>query len=223
MTSDRPQLDLETLLKETELYEHPGTEKQKDILNAAEKLFSESGFTESSTAEIARKAGVTERTLFKHFPTKQDLLRRILFPLMLKILVPIQVSMLRKVIDDSHATFRDFYIAIAKNRWSEVRVIGPRLKLVIVEALQDSRLRKQARALFANHAWPHILGKVRNFQLEGALRSDVTAEDITQALVTTVMSHALLRGIVASEIEYDDERDLEVTFKILFEGIRPQC
>jgi len=220
LAGERLQLDLETTLKERDLYEHPETEKQRDILRAAETLFSESGFTETSTAAIARKAGVTERTLFKHFPTKQDLLRRILFPLMLKVLVPIQVSMLRKVIDERHASFRDFYFAIARNRWSEVRVIGPRLKLVIVEALQDNRLRKQARALFIDHAWPHILEKVRSFQLNGALRNDMPAEDITQAMVTTVMSHALLRGIVAFEEEYDDERDLDVTYKILFEGIR---
>jgi AcrR family transcriptional regulator len=43
------------------------------LLDAASRLFAEQGFDETTSAEIARAAGVTERTLFRHFQSKSDL------------------------------------------------------------------------------------------------------------------------------------------------------
>jgi|SRR5579863_3451077 AcrR family transcriptional regulator len=46
---------------------------QDRILDAAVQLFSRQGFAGSSTHEIARLAGVSEVTVFRHFPRKKDL------------------------------------------------------------------------------------------------------------------------------------------------------
>lgn len=46
---------------------------RQDLLDAARTLFGERGFHQVSTAEIAAAAGVTERTLFRHFPSKISL------------------------------------------------------------------------------------------------------------------------------------------------------
>jgi len=43
------------------------------ILKAALELFSQKGFYQATTREIARKAGVAEGTIFNYFPTKEDL------------------------------------------------------------------------------------------------------------------------------------------------------
>jgi AcrR family transcriptional regulator len=46
---------------------------QERIIEAAAKLFSRQGFAGTSTSEIARLAGVSEVTIFRHFPRKRDL------------------------------------------------------------------------------------------------------------------------------------------------------
>ncbi|HZR58098.1 MAG TPA: TetR/AcrR family transcriptional regulator [Terriglobales bacterium] len=43
------------------------------IIEAAVQLFSRQGFTGSSTSEIAKLAGVSEVTVFRHFPRKKEL------------------------------------------------------------------------------------------------------------------------------------------------------
>jgi AcrR family transcriptional regulator len=43
------------------------------ILNAARTVFSQSGYRGGRTVDIADRAGITERTLFRHFPTKAEL------------------------------------------------------------------------------------------------------------------------------------------------------
>ena len=48
---------------------------KKRILAAAELVFSRDGFQGATTREIARQAGVNEVTLFRHFRTREELLR----------------------------------------------------------------------------------------------------------------------------------------------------
>jgi len=49
-------------------------ETRERLLDAARRLFAEKGYEHTTSAEIAEAAGVTERTLFRHFPSKSDLL-----------------------------------------------------------------------------------------------------------------------------------------------------
>ena len=53
-------------------------DRKNQILLAAMELFSEHGFHGSRTRDLARKAGVSEALLFRHFPTKEALIRAIL-------------------------------------------------------------------------------------------------------------------------------------------------
>jgi AcrR family transcriptional regulator len=51
-----------------------GEDRRRAILEAASAVFSEKGFAESSMAEIAARVGVVEGALYKHFPSKRELL-----------------------------------------------------------------------------------------------------------------------------------------------------
>lgn len=53
------------------------TEKQNKILQAALELFAEEGFKATSTSKIAKKAGVSEGLIFRHFGNKEGLLTAI--------------------------------------------------------------------------------------------------------------------------------------------------
>jgi len=54
------------------------TEKQYNILQAALELFAKEGYTATSTSKVARKAGVSEGLVFRHFGNKAGLLEAIL-------------------------------------------------------------------------------------------------------------------------------------------------
>jgi len=51
-----------------------GDEVRKRLQWVALDLFRERGYEETTAAEIAAKAGVTERTFFRHFPDKREVL-----------------------------------------------------------------------------------------------------------------------------------------------------
>ena len=55
--------------------------RKQDILKAAIELFGERGYTATSTAFLAKKAGVAEGLIFDHFKNKQGILAHILVEL----------------------------------------------------------------------------------------------------------------------------------------------
>ncbi|MBV9489768.1 MAG: TetR/AcrR family transcriptional regulator [Verrucomicrobia bacterium] len=58
---------------------HPGADRTRQrLLQAATEAFTELGFQCATTREIARRAGVNEVTLFRHFRTRSDLLRAVI-------------------------------------------------------------------------------------------------------------------------------------------------
>ena len=54
--------------------ERGGPQTRAKISQVATRLFLERGFDEVTVAEVAREAGVSSVTVFKHFPRKEDLL-----------------------------------------------------------------------------------------------------------------------------------------------------
>lgn len=54
------------------------TVKQENILNAALELFATEGYNAVATSKIAKKAGVSEGLIFRHFGNKEGLLNAIM-------------------------------------------------------------------------------------------------------------------------------------------------
>ena len=50
------------------------SKKIEQILNAAEEIMSEKGLKDSSIAEIAKRAGITDSLIYNYFNGKEDLL-----------------------------------------------------------------------------------------------------------------------------------------------------
>ena len=51
-----------------------GEQARQRLQQAALELFSERGYEQTTASEIAARAGVTERTFFRHFPDKREVL-----------------------------------------------------------------------------------------------------------------------------------------------------
>lgn len=51
----------------------PAAERRREIVRAALEVFSSTSYAGATTAEIARRAGVSEPVLYRHFASKRDL------------------------------------------------------------------------------------------------------------------------------------------------------
>ena len=220
----QPKTDLAAMLEELELYDNPVSEKQRSILGAAERLFSARGFDGTSTASIAKEAGVTERTLFKYFATKRHLLRRILFPLLLRAIAPTQVRSVKKIIDEKASDWSGFFSALAQDRWEMARHLGPRLRVIISELLFDDKLLVTLRNLVHEHVWPELIATTSRLQEEGKLRKDIDPELLVRLQIVITAGFAVARQIVNRRSEFgDDNKIADALADILWNGLKPSA
>jgi TetR/AcrR family transcriptional regulator, fatty acid metabolism regulator protein len=52
----------------------PNNDRRKDILSAAQEIFSQKGLVDSNISEIAKKAGIVDSIIYHYFKSKEDLL-----------------------------------------------------------------------------------------------------------------------------------------------------
>lgn len=112
------------------------------LRHAALDLFSENGFDQTTAAQIAARAGVTERTFFRHFPDKREVLfdgQNILGTALAEAIAkaPPELSPMQTL----HRAFSSVTEMLEKNRpFSE-----PRQRIIdATPALQEREIAKQA-------------------------------------------------------------------------------
>lgn len=111
-----------------------GAMTEEKILEAALKLFSEQGYAATATSQIAAVAEVSEGTVFKYFPKKMDLLRRVLYQFLDKYSAQIVVSPLEKIFEaHSGAEPKVMLRAVILDRVSLFERFGPFAKVLLTE------------------------------------------------------------------------------------------
>jgi AcrR family transcriptional regulator len=194
------------------------TEKQKGILAAATELFAEKGYAATSTSEIAKKAGVAEGTIFRHYKSKKDLLLTIVSPTMIKVISPMVKKDINKVLDKEFDTFQDFLRAMIANRIKFVKTNIPLLRIFIQELPFHEELKKQV----IEHIGKDVLRKlreiVRHYQEKGQI-IEMHPDTIIRVAASSTLSYILARYVVFPEAEWDEEAEIEGMINILSNGI----
>ena len=156
------------------------------LIRAALELFSSRGYHDTTTAQIAKKAGVAEGTIYRHFPSKQQLLNE---------LYRAALRWALKAVEDSGGGPPRARLALIAQALVEGAVRDPAVvKLGLLErhdALLDEESRKTAREFRVGLERVVAQGKA-----EGAVRAG--AVEVWTGVWLAVVSYALGR-IVAKE------------------------
>jgi len=195
------------------------TDKQKRIIKAAIETFAEKGFSASSTNEIAKKAGVAEGTIFRHYKTKKDLLIAIVAPVMSKLIAPFVIRDLNKVLDKKHDTFEAFLRAMVHNRKLFVERNLSILKILI----QEIPFHPELKALFEQHVAKEPLEKVKNIILYFQEKGEIVP--LPPYTVLRLAFSAVAGYIVTAHLfgtnTWDDEKEMERTIQFILKGLKP--
>jgi AcrR family transcriptional regulator len=167
------------------------------ILDAADAVFAEGG-PDASTEEVARRAGVAIGTVFRHFPTKADLLRA----LMKRLLQQVTADVADRIANGDPATaLFDFFANLVRRTAANRTVVG----LLAAEGL-DVAIAGPITSLTG--AVDELLTRA---QRAGAVRADVRLDEV-MALLESLCQGALRGG-------WDDNLR-ERTLAIVFAGLR---
>ncbi len=192
---------------------------QQRILEAAERLFAESGYDGTSTSAVAAAAGVSKATVFHHFPTKDALYLAVLRNSCrsgTELLAEISGSGL-----DALARIRRF----ASEHLQEMCNDEQRARLVLREVTGFGAAGGQAVAEQVVHDhFVRLVGMLREGQTAGLLRDDLDPAAAALTLMggnlTYFLTRDVLRHLPGGNFADDPAYFSEALASIFFDGVR---
>jgi AcrR family transcriptional regulator len=178
----------------------PAAERRLVIIEAAIRVFTTGSYRGTTTAEIARAAGVSEPILYRHFASKRDLY--------LAALDHVWAQARRKW-EEVLVESPDIGTAMASMTRGHVSVHECKFQLAelwvqaLSEAAEDAELRKHLRR-HMREVHDFVADLIRNGQSEGTLNRDRDAD----AEAWTFLAGGVL-GMVGRRIGLLDEQEVE--------------
>lgn len=194
------------------------TEKQKKIIVAAIESFSEKGYSATSTSEIAKKAGVAEGTIFRHYKTKKDLLMSIVVPLMTKLIGPFVINDFNKVLDRKYDRVEDFLKATIENRREVFIKLLPVIKILLQEIPFQPELRELFFEQIAKKIFDRISNIIKGYQEKGEI-IEMPPESVARLAITSILGYLFSRYVLFPHLEWDDELETERTIQFIMHGL----
>jgi AcrR family transcriptional regulator len=195
------------------------SEKQIKILEAAIEMFAEKGYAATSTSEIAKRAGVAEGTIFRHYKTKKDLLLAIVTPTLFKSVAPfLAKEFVKEVFDSQYQSYEDFIRALLKNRYEFVKKYLPAIRVFWQEIAFHEEIKEQFQRVFTVHVYQKFKQIVEHFQTKGEIAA-IPVDSVIRMTITTIAGFLVTRFIVLPDYEWDDEAEMERTIQFLMNGL----
>ncbi len=170
-------------------------DRRQRILQAAVRVFTERGYTASSTAQIAAAAGASKETLYTYFGDKAGLLRAALTSLV--------ASPDRPVVPPVHASTRPEEFE-ALLRGLAVALVGDLMqpaylalaRIVVAETPRDPSLADLFRTAVADRALGGVATVLRAGQTHGLVGPEVDVGLAARAFVGPLLTYVLLDGLL---------------------------
>lgn len=163
-------------------------EREQQIVSAAKEVFAECGYGSASVAEIAQRVGIVEGAIYRYFPSKRDLLVRVMHEFYDGLIADIRVG----VIHTRSAQDRLRYI-IAKHIETFMADTGL-CRLVLREIRPDSELYADA-VIDLNRKYTAIaLSVIEDGIGSGEFRSDI-APTLLRDMIYGSIEHAVWRAL----------------------------
>lgn len=208
-----------TLFKNKILGNSKMTTKQKAILDASIVLFSEKGFANTSTSEIAKASGAAEGTIFKHFGSKENLLIATIIPFLIDDIFPeVARQFTEQNLNIKHADLYSFLKNILKDRIVFINDNHKISKIFLNEILYNDEIKKKILKLIPKEtkiAFTNILNTFKEQDLLVDWPNDV----ILRFIITNIASYGIAKYTLFPERKWNDNEEIEYLAILLSKGL----
>ncbi len=176
-----------------------GDERRKQILRVAIQLFSQRGFSGTTTKEIARAAGVSEAIIFRHFANKEELYSAILDHKACSR----QYQHPFEDIEEKAKNKDDFgvFYTMALNALNKHSEDCDFMRLMLHSALEDHDLARMFFNNFIQDVYNYLGSYISRRQADGAFR-EIEPRVVVRAFIGMFVHHSL------NNILWDKEQKL---------------
>lgn len=202
-----------------DLNEGKETLKQKKILEAAIHVFAEKGFSGASTNEIAKRAGVAEATIFKHYRTKKGLLLRLVIPAIARVASSFIAQPVFNILDQDkpvETILREVIIdrkELLEKNWKTIRII-------LVESMFHPEILEALKNHVAKRIIPLALDKIEEQKQKGKFQSGIPNHVILRGVMSQIIAFLFARHVIPELLAPGRENDeIDWIVKMLVNGI----
>src|SRR5215216_3395795 len=172
-----------------------GEDRRRQIVSVAAKLFSQKGFSGTTTKEIAEGAGVSEAIIFRHFATKDDLYTAILDHKVRQSAEQMKAHLKEAA---SRKDDRAFFGTLAFEMLEFHSDDQTFMRLLLFSALEGHNLSETFFDRVAREIKNHIRLYIKQRMSDGAFRK-VDPAVAARALVGMVLHQAQVRNIFGAD------------------------
>ena len=184
--------------------------KEKQIVDAARKLFYKFGFKKVSMDEIAREAGVTKKTVYTYFSSKEELF---------KYFIQEELDNMKKIVEDIEKEDLDFFEAVHQIIFQLTKYKNKRqfFKLMTNEAeVLKSSIASKTLNLIDEQIQSYIYDIVKNAMEKGYIKKE-NPEVVT--FLVYKMYIALMFDWSETREKLDEEEIAKTILDILKNGL----
>ncbi|WP_179394811.1 TetR/AcrR family transcriptional regulator [Lacticaseibacillus absianus] len=211
--------NVETLLDQT-LRDSDLSAKQKAVLRASLTLFAQQGYARTSTADIARAAGVSEGTVYKRFKTKADLLAALMQPFMAQVVPKVAGEFGDATMTQLPPDFETLLHRVIVDRMQFAIANYQVVKIFAAEALQRPELLQRVQGAFDQLVTTRITPALVHYQQRGQL-VNWPPQLIVRYIAGTLIGD-VLPSLLVSHASIDVAARAAEDTRFLMKGLRPE-
>lgn len=178
------------------------SKKQQMVLIASLELFSEIGFENTKTSDIAKRANVSEGTVYSFFKTKEGILNAIVSKFMDEIIPNIIFEFSDKNFINNYSSFSEFIYTIVKDRLIFIQENLLQLKIIFQRILIDKDLVKKIEKIVVDGILQSI-SSILNYYKKNNIIIDLPNERIVRYLFSLTLSYMIPQMIIEENRELD--------------------
>ncbi|MCC4411947.1 TetR/AcrR family transcriptional regulator [Limosilactobacillus reuteri] len=170
---------------------------KKKVLTTALKLFANNGFHATTTAKIAKQAGVSEGTIYKYFSSKDDLLAKLLQP----ILIEIKNNFFSNLDDKTNLPSLISFIVTDRIHFIEVNFDF--IRLIFQEILTGQLTDKSYQDFFSGN--DGVLVKLKKLQGQfPEINPKLTPLQLARIFIGPILTYVLQNKLLGLPVNNDD-------------------
>lgn len=183
---------------------------KKKVILAALDLFSNRGFHATTTAAIAKRAGVSEGTIYKYFRSKEDLLSSLLIPLIVQLRDNFFIRF------NDYSNLSDLIDFVIQDRLEFVEDNFEVIKLSIQDLLTDNYYTQQFKDSFSDQSGSNdFLQEIKDRFPE--INQSLSTVQFVRVLLGPIISYVLQNRVF--DLKSSQQEDMKLIKKQIMAGL----
>ena len=193
--------------------------KEEKILKSAIKLFSQKGFSATTTSEIAKDAGVAEGTVFRYYRTKKYLLIKVmgkLIEVMSEELIENSAGKILK--ENQNKDDKEILKMLLMDRLEVFNKYWDIIQVVITEM----QFHKDIRESFFKNVVFKVKNVLSEFLERGIAKGRFKNFDpmlVSRALIGTFMAYIIQKKIMGENILSENGQEIDEIIELFLNGL----